>query len=244
MAANCGLKLIGSLLVTALAFGQSNQTFPTPPAAGQPPTASQQSPTSGQPTGQPPTSTPPAKGRPTAPPSMADAARNSKRLHESEPPTKVYRNKDVRDRTTPVSTATGDHTPVAVSAAVQPAPAQIPSSGVMMQTPEAFEAQGMILKNQVRVQKGKIIDIQNHITSLKYQFDQWTEEYSQNSGALVCGTSLYSSSDNKEWCDTGRNLKAQYDSSQTQLDQEKARLEQMQDDIRRKGYGSSVYDPD
>jgi hypothetical protein len=244
MAANCGLKLIGSLLVTALAFGQSNQAIPTLPATGQPTTASQQSPTSGQPTGQPPTTTTPAKRRPSAPPSIADAARTSKQLQDSEPPAKVYRNNDVRDRTIPASTATGDHSPVAVPAAVHPAPAQIPPSGVLMQTPAAFEAQGMMLKNQVRVQKGKIIDIQNHINSLKYQFDQWTAEYSQNNGALVCGTSLYSSPDNKEWCDTGRNLKAQYDSSQTQLDQEKARLEQMQDGIRRKGYGSSVYDPD
>jgi hypothetical protein len=102
---------------------------------------------------------------------------------------------------------------------------------------------GHLCRDNVRI-RYRGIDIKNHITSLKYQFDQWTEEYSQNNGALVCGTSLYSSPDNKEWCDTGRNLKAQYDSSQTQLDQEKARLEQMQDGIRRKGYGNSVYDPD
>jgi hypothetical protein len=39
-------------------------------------------------------------------------------------------------------------------------------------------------------------------------------------------------------------LKAQYEATQQQLTQEKARLEQMQEDIRRKGYGNGVYDPD
>jgi hypothetical protein len=165
-------------------------------------------------------------------------------LHDFAPATKVYRNKEVKDRRAAGSTATGDHTAAATSAAAQPAPAQTPPPGVFTQTAAAFEAEGMSLKNQVRMEKGKIIDIQSHIVSLKYQFDEWTSEYSQNNGALVCGSSLYSATDNKEWCDTGRSLKGEYDKSQTQLDQEKVRLEQMQEDIRRKGYGNAVYDPD
>lgn len=100
----------------------------------------------------------------------------------------------------------------------------------------------MVFRNQILLEKEKIIDIQNHITDLKYQFDEWTSEFSQNDGALECWTSMYSSE--KDWCDTGRNLKAQYDGAQTQLAQEKARLEQMQEVIRRKGYGNAVYDPD
>jgi hypothetical protein len=39
-------------------------------------------------------------------------------------------------------------------------------------------------------------------------------------------------------------LKAQYEASERQLTQEKAKLEHMQEDIRRKGYGNGVYDPD
>jgi hypothetical protein len=39
-------------------------------------------------------------------------------------------------------------------------------------------------------------------------------------------------------------LKTQYEASQQQLAQEKAKLEQMQENIRRAGYGNAVYDPD
>ena len=45
-------------------------------------------------------------------------------------------------------------------------------------------------------------------------------------------------------CDRGRILKAQYDAAQAQLKQQKASLEKIQEEIRRKGYGKVVYDPD
>ena len=95
-----------------------------------------------------------------------------------------------------------------------------------------------------KVQKGKIIGIQNHITSLKNQFAAWSTSFSQDSDAPACWTSTYYTPYYKSWCDTGRNLKVQYDASQAQLAQEKARLEQMQEKIRRAGYGNAVYDPD
>ncbi len=107
-----------------------------------------------------------------------------------------------------------------------------------------FEAQGKTFQNQVRVQKGKIIDIQNHITSLKNQFAAWSAEFAQADEASSCWTSAYYTPYYKDWCDTGRNLKAQYEASQRQLAQEKVRLEQMQENIRRAGYGNGVYDPD
>lgn len=96
----------------------------------------------------------------------------------------------------------------------------------------------------MKVEKGKIIDIQNRITSLKYQFDAWSAEFSQDFDAQACWTSQYYSPYYKDWCDTGRNLKAQYDAAQAHLGQEKAHLEQMQENIRRQGYGNGIYDPD
>jgi len=107
-----------------------------------------------------------------------------------------------------------------------------------------FEAQGKIFQNQVKVQKGKIIDIQNDITSLKNEFDAWSTGFAQDDEAQACWTSTYYTPYYKDWCDRGRNLKAQYEASERQLAQEKAKLEKMQEDIRRKGYGNGVYDPD
>ncbi len=105
-------------------------------------------------------------------------------------------------------------------------------------------AQGLTFKNQVKVQKGKIVDIQNRITSLKNQFAAWSLGFAQDPDAQACWTSTYYTPYYKDWCDRGRNLKAQYEASQQQLAQEKAKLEQMQEKIRRAGYGNEVYDPD
>jgi hypothetical protein len=107
-----------------------------------------------------------------------------------------------------------------------------------------FYSQGLVFKNQVKVQKGKIVDIQNRITSLKNRFASWSVRYAQDSEAQACWTSAYYTTYYRDWCDRGRNLKAQYEQLQRQLAQEKAKLEQMQEKIRRAGYGNGVYDPD
>jgi hypothetical protein len=107
-----------------------------------------------------------------------------------------------------------------------------------------FYVQGLTFENQVKVQKGKIVDIQNRITSLKNQFAAWSVGFAQDSDAQACWTSTYYTSYYNNWRDRGRNLKAQYEASQQQLAREKARLEQMQENIRRAGYGNAVYDPD
>jgi hypothetical protein len=253
MRAFCPLKLmfIAPLLACALAFGQAGQSTTAQPNPA--PSRNAQ-----QPAAQQPTAPPPAKPRPTTPQSVADAARASKQAQQSAPPAKVYRNKDVKDPADAGSPATGDHnaaaTPtakpvIAQTAAKTTAP---PTAQPAAQTADdeikkdrAFEAQGLIFKNQMKVEKGKIIDIQNRIRDLKYQFDAWSTEYAQDpTDAQVCWTSQYYTPYYQDWCDTGRNLKAQYDAAQVQLEQEKAHLEQMQENIRRKGYGNAIYDPD
>ncbi len=222
------------MLVSALAFGQADQ-----------PTTARQ-PASQQPTTQHPPAQQSATPRPIKPQSVADTARASNLPHESPPPGKVYRNKDVRDPADAVSSPTG----AAAASAAQTAAAKTTSqpaaqaSDDLMKKDAAFESQGKIFKSQILVEKGKIIQIQNHITDLKNQFAAWSAEFSQDYEAPMCWTAASSSPYYKDWCDTGRNLKAQYEAAQHQLGQEKARLEQMQEDIRRKGYGNSVYDPD
>jgi len=227
-------KMIVLIVAMPLAFGQSSQPTTTQPTAAQ------------QPLGQPPSVQQPIQKRPTPPQSVADAARASKQLRESAPPTKVYRNKDVKTNADAIP-AGNAHTGATAStrAGTAPAssrPAAMSPDDAFLQKERAFESQGNILRNQVRVQKGKIIDIQNHMVSLKNQFAAWSADFSQDDTAALCWTGQYYLY--KDWCDTGRNLKAQYDASQRQLEQEKARLEQMQEAIRRKGYGNAVYDPD
>jgi hypothetical protein len=251
MRASCRLKLtpVAVLLLSALAFGQADQ-----------PTAAQ------QPTSQQPTAKPPAKPQPNVQQSVAGAARASRQAQESAPPTKVYRNKDVKDPAEAGSPATAGPSAAATSAtgsavtktaslpishpaapsatpSITPTAAQIDAAQI--QKDRAFEAQAKVFKSQILAEKGKIAGIQNRIADLKYQFDAWSTEYAQDpTDAQVCWTSSYYTPYYKDWCDTGRNLKAQYDASQRQLDQEKARLDQMQENIRHQGYGNAVYDPD
>jgi len=231
MKSYCLLKLAAPLLLTAMAFGQGQPTNAAQPATT--------SPTDQQAT------TPAMSPQPTAAPRspLDSAAHASKQMLQSAPPAKVYGNSDLKDPDeSDDTTAVGNRklaTPAIRHATPQPA---APAADPFLQKTRAFEAQGKIYQNQVRWEKGRIVGIQNHIASLKRQFARWSAGFSQSDGGHVCWTSLYG--EYKDYCDTGRNLKAQYDASLAQLAQEKARLEQMQESIRRKGYGNAIYDPD
>ena len=183
---------------------------------------------------------------PCKPRTIVDAATASKQKAEAEPPAKIYRNKDLKDPASPgtaspeAATSSAPESTSASSAQKESAPAS-----TTLPSPAAFKAQGDTYKNQILLEKEKIADIQNRNTSLKYQFDEWSASFAQDpTDASNCWTSSYSMPYYKEWCDTGRKLKAQYDLTQDQLEQEQAKLEKMQEAIRRKGYGNAVYDPD
>jgi len=232
------LATAGCLLMTASAFGQTNQQPGTAQAACAQATATQ--PANSQSPNAQPANSPPANPKPIKPSAVAAAAAASKLARESNPPSKVIRNHDLNDGSNPPEASKSAPTPDEAAAKA----AQDKVDQDEERKAQQFEAQGKTFQNQIKVEKGKIIDIQNHITSLKNQFAAWSAAFSQDPDAQACWTSTYYAPYYKAWCDTGRNLKAQYDASQLQLTQEKARLEQMQEDIRRKGYGNSVYDPD
>jgi len=229
------LMMIGWLLAAALVFGQTSQPPANPQSTGAqagnaaPVDSNQQS-----------VNPQPASQRPVKPSAVAAAASASKLATEVSPPLKVIRNHDISD---------GSNTPQADKAEAKPDAAAQPAQNKATQAEDdqsvrQFEAQGKIFQNQVKVEKGKIIDIQNHITLVKNQFAAWSVGFAQDDEAQACWTSTYYTPYYKEWCDRGRNLKAEYEASQLQLAQEKVKLEQMQEDIRRKGYGNGVYDPD
>ena len=227
------LGIVGWLLLAALAFGQTSQQANSSQSTGTQPTSSQ------------PATTQPANPQPANPgpvkPSAVDAAAAAVRqARESAAPTKIIRNHDLSDGSNPPAakaapTPNGD----AAQAARDKATDEEDQQEV-----QQFEAQGKKFQNQIRVEKGKIIDIQNHIASLKNEFAAWSTGFAQDDEAQECWTSTYYTPYYKDWCDRGRNLKAQYEAAQRQLAQEKAKLEQMQEDIRHKGYGNGVYDPD
>jgi DNA polymerase III gamma/tau subunit len=232
------VKLAVWLLMTGLACGQTNQQPPDSQSTTQP--AAAQSANS-QPAKSSSTNSQSANQRSTKPSAVAAAASASKLARESAPPSKVIRNHDLKD---------GSNASEADKS--QPKPSDTAAQTASYKTTQQeeirkvrqFEAQGKTFQNQIKVEKGKVIEIQNRITSLKNQFATWSAEFSQADEASVCWTSSYSTPYYNEWCNRGRNLKAQYDASQLQLTQEKARLEQMQENIRRAGYGNAVYDPD
>ncbi len=193
-------------------------------------------PNSSQPAKSQPTNSPTTNQKPIKPSAVAAAASASRQTRESAAPTKVIRNHDLNDSNNPPDSGKSQPTPNDAAAQA----GQDKAAPEEDRTVQQFEAQGNTFKNQIKVQKGKIVDIQTQITSLKSQFAAWSAGFAQADEAQACWTSTYY----KNWCDTGRNLKAQYEASQRQLAQEKARLEQMQEAIRRKGYGNAVYDPD
>jgi hypothetical protein len=216
------LSIAACLLIAALVSAQTAQ----PPADSQS-TASQ-------------TTTPAPPAKPVKQSAVAAAASASKQARDSAPAIKVVRNHDLNGGSNRPDAAKSEPK----SNDAEQSAAQAKEIQEEEQKERQFENQGKVFQNQIKVEKGKIIGIQNHMVSLKNQFDAWSTSFSQDSDAPACWTSTYYTPYYKSWCDAGRNLKAQYDAAQAQLTQERAHLEEMQESIRRKGYGNAIYDPD
>jgi len=206
----------GILLLASVAFAQAAQPLPSSPAqpSAPPPTVQQ---TPGPPQGKPPQS-------------PADAARASREAAESAPATKIYRNKDVRDPANELNRATPPSAPA--------------KAGDEVDKNRQFEAQGSTYKDQILAQEAKIVSIQNHIDELESQFADWTTWHTDVSDVSLCWTDLGNTYYYKPYCDVGKGIRAQTETAQAQLAQEKARLADMQEYIRRQGYGNAVYEPD
>jgi hypothetical protein len=220
--------IVACLLFTALSFSQTEQQPTNPPPTGAQPTNSQS------------TNPEPANQRPMKPSAVAAAASASRLAHQSAPPTKVIRNHDISDGSSTSETGKSEPRPSDVAAvrAAQDRENQEEDRKV-----QQFEAQGKTFTNQIRVQKGKIIDLQNQVQNLRDQFYAWSDSH-RHVNADICWTAEHDAEYYTSWCDVGRNLRSAMEASQGQLAQEKVRLEQMQENIRHAGYGNAVYDPD
>jgi hypothetical protein len=206
------LAMAGILLLASAAFAQADQQVPSPPSPAPVP----------------------VPGRP--PQSVADAARAARDASESAAPTKVYRNKDVRDRADQSSAVANQNSPFA-------SPAKT-SDQVFTGQERQIESQGSSYKSQILAQEAKIVAIQNHIDELQSQFADWTTWHTDVSDVSLCWTDLGTTYYYKDYCDVGKGLRAQAESAQRDLVQEKARLADMQEYIRHQGYGNAVYEPD
>ena len=208
-----------------LALGHTNQQPSTQPSTETQPAPSQ-----------------PANSKPIKPSAVAAAANASRQARDSAPPIKVIGDDDLNDGADSPETAKSEPEPS--DATAQHKLIEDKTTRDEKRKVRQFYAQGLTFKNQAKVQKGKIVDIQSRMTSLKNRFAAWSAAFAQDSDAQACWTSTYYTPYYRDWCDRGRNLKAQYEQLQRQLAQEKANLEQMQEKIRRAGYGNGVYDPD
>jgi hypothetical protein len=222
--------MLGWVLMPLLAVGKATQQPSAPQSSDAQPSTSQAA------------SPQPANPKSIKPSAVAAAADASRQARDSSPPIKVIRNDDLNDDADSPETANSEPKPNGATA--QHKLIEDKTTRDEERKVRQFYAQGLTFKNQVKVQKGKIADIQNRMTSLKNQFAAWSAGFAQDSEAQACWTSTYYTPYYKDWCDRGRNLKAQYEQLQRQLAQEKAKLEQMQENIRRAGYGNAVYDPD
>ena len=216
--------------MTAAVCAQTNPQLADPQSTGAQPT---NSPVKSVPTAQP------ANPKAVKPSAVAAAAGASRLARESAPPSKVIRNHDLNDGSGPPDA--GKSEPTVNNTALQVARDKA-TEGEERKV-EQFAIQGKTFQNQVRTQKNKIMDLQNRVQDLSNQFDAWSVSH-RHVNSAACWTSEYETELYKSWCDIGRNLKDATDATQRQLAQEKIRLEGMQENIRRAGYGNAVYDPD
>jgi hypothetical protein len=216
--------------MAALACGQTNSQPADPQSTVAPPVNS---------TAKSVPATQPANPKPIKPSAVAAAASASRLARQAVPPSKVIRNHDLNDGSNPPDA--GKSEPTVKNTAVQVE--RDKATEEEERKVQAFETQGKTFQNQVRAQKGRIIDLQNQVRDLSDQFDAWSVSH-RHVNSAVCWTSEYDTEFYKSWCDIGRNLKDATDASQRQLGQERVRLEEMQENIRRAGYGNAVYDPD
>jgi hypothetical protein len=83
--------------------------------------------------------------------------------------------------------------------------------------------------------KSQIIAQKNQIATLQRQVDELSESIRFAPANCVANC--------VGWNERQREKQQRAESMQSQLDEEKRRLEDLQDSARRQGYGSSVYDP-
>jgi len=154
-------------------------------------------------------------------PSLGDVARQARQQKQS---------KDAQSKTTPAKATkviTNEEIPESPEAAADsskpddPAPAAAHSAGGTKQPADQW-------KSQIQAQKSAI-------NSLQSQIDKLNGSIQFAPGNCVAGC--------VQWNERQQQKQQEVERMRAQLEQQKKRLESMQESARQQGYGSSIYDP-
>ncbi len=154
-------------------------------------------------------------------PSLGDVARQARQQKQQK--------KDTQSKTTPVKPAkviTNEEIPehpelAAESTSDDQAPTALSASGGAKIPAEQW-------KSQIQAQK-------NAVNSLQSQIDKLNSSIQFAPGNCVSGC--------VQWNERQQQKQQEVERMRAQLEQQKKRLESMQESARQQGYGSSVYDP-
>jgi hypothetical protein len=155
-------------------------------------------------------------------PSLGDLARQQRQKQKDQ--SKTAQSKDAKASKVITNEEIPEH---AVSAPVQAAVGEergtsmSPSSNAAKQPAEHWKSQILAQKNQIASLQGQIDEISESIRFAP-----------ANCAANCVG-----------WNERQREKQQRVERMQAQLQEQKSRLEEMQDSARKQGYGSSVYDP-
>jgi len=92
------------------------------------------------------------------------------------------------------------------------------------------------LQAKIKEEKQRILNLEAHLKKLQGELDKWKTS--------DCTYTVHREDTSKSGCDIPGKLLAENEKSRTQLEHERAALVEMQEEVRRLGYGNSFYDPE
>jgi predicted RNase H-like nuclease (RuvC/YqgF family) len=147
-------------------------------------------------------------------PSLGDLARQQRQQ------------KEAADKSKPVKVITNEQIPERPAAALRQARAEEPSSPHYDENTDKASAERW--KSQIQSQKNQVANLQREIDDLNESIRFAPANCVENCVG---------------WNERQREKQLRVERMQAQLDEQKKRLEEMQDSARRQGFGSSIYDP-
>jgi hypothetical protein len=147
-------------------------------------------------------------------PSLGDLARQQRQQ------------KEAADKSKPAKIITNEQIPERPAAALRQARAEEPSGTHYNENADKASAEHW--KSQILSQKNQVANLQREIDGLNESIRFAPANCVENCVG---------------WNERQREKQLRVDRMQAQLDEQKKRLDEMQDSARRQGFGSSVYDP-
>ncbi len=159
--------------------------------------------------------------------SVAEAARQEQaRKSSARPAQRVYTNEDFPARLP------------------ESAPAPAASAEDKEKEPAAAQQSRKLSADEIRsavlAQKRKVRVLDGRLAELQRQLDEWN-----NANVWTwCPNNPYYYNPYEDWCETPQRLQLEVNKVKGERDEAQGALEQMQEEARRMGYRSVVYDPD